>query len=173
MLRMLALVPAALILAGCGTAQSSSEGSGPTKNDASTSRIEWTMAGSDAPGWATLTATGIMDYANEKADFVMTSEGKSSGEMHATLIGRETYLGAEIDGTMRWGKEASDGQATGTDRFLPGPGGTNPDRVLAALEAASTKVERLGAEKVRDVETTHYKAHLDNCLLYTSDAADE
>jgi hypothetical protein len=156
--RTLALVPAVLLLAGCGTAPSSSEGSGPTKSNASTSRVEWTTQ-TEMPAWA-LTAAGVMDYANNEGDLVMKSKGDAPGEMHALFVGRDTYLGANIDGKMRWGKEPRAEPPTGTYRFLPGPGGTKPDAVLAALEAASTKVERLDEENVRGVAATHYKAHL-------------
>jgi hypothetical protein len=158
--RRLVLVPVALILAGCGTTQSSSEGSGPTKNDASTSRIELTTIGSEEPDWASMTAIGVIDYANHRGDLVIRSKTDSPGEVHSMFIGREEYLGANVDGKMLWEKQSPIEDARGTDRFLPGPGGTSPDRVLAALEAASTKVEPLGVEKVRGVEATHYKAHL-------------
>jgi hypothetical protein len=163
--RTLVLVPVVLFLAGCGTAPSSSGGSQPTKNDASTSRVEWTTGGSDVPEWASLTTAGVMDYANNEGELVVKSSSDSPGEMHALFIGRDTYLGANIDGKMRWGKEPSEEAPGGTDRFLPGPRGTKPGAVLAALEAASTKVEQVGEDKVRDVEATHYKAHLDKAKL--------
>ena len=153
MTRTLMVVPAAVILAGCGTASSSSEGSGPTKSNAVTSRVEWTTV--QPP----LTAAGVIDYAKNEGDLVLTSKD-APGEIHALFIGLDTYLGAKIDGKMRWAKEASPDPPRGTDRFLPGPRGTKPNAVLAALEAASSKVDQLGSEKVRGVDATHYKAHL-------------
>ena len=73
-------------------------------------------------------------------------------------------LDARLLGKVRWQKQ-SDYKATGTDRFMPGPGATSPDQVLALLETLSTKVEMVGDEKVRDVSTNHYRAHFDRRKL--------
>ena len=101
----------------------------------------------DIPG-ASMTATGVIDYANRKGDVVMTTKvANSTGQIHAMFIGNDTYFGGEIGGKMRWEKESGDEQLTGTDRFLPGPGGTSPDRMFAALKASSTKVDRVGEER--------------------------
>jgi len=118
------------------------------------------MRDGEIPG-ASMTARGVIDYANRKGDVVMTTKAaNSTGQLHAMFIGNDTYLGAEIGGEMRWEKESGDEELTAPDRFLPGPGGTSPDRMFAVLKVTSTKLDRVGEENVRGVQATHYKAHL-------------
>ena len=61
---------------------------------------------------------------------------------------------------MYWLKESID-DATGTNRFMPGPGSTSPERLLKDLVESSKKVEKLGSEEIRGIPTTHYRAHLE------------
>ena len=100
-------------------------------------------------------------------------KGKSdSAPKHALSSSAATrYFGAEVGGTMYWVKE-SDRRATGADRFLPGPSGTSPDRLLKDLIKASKKVDKLDSEEIRGVTTTHYRAHLDGTKLGLKGNAD-
>jgi hypothetical protein len=161
LLALLALVPLA---AGCGTDPSSFEGSDDALRDASTSRMEWRFEGPQAPAWGGWRLSGVIDYANSRGDIVINGKSDSAPEARAIFVGRNTYLGAEIDGTMYWQKDIVT-DVTGADRFVPGPGGTTPDRLLEDLIKASKKVEKLGSEEIRGVTTTHYRAQLDETKL--------
>jgi len=73
---------------------------------------------------------------------------------------------------MYWVKQTVEAES-GTDRFIPGPGGTRPDRLLEDLTNASKKVEKLGTEEIRGVNATHYRAHLDKTKLGIEDDAEK
>jgi hypothetical protein len=165
---MKALLVALLVLApfaaGCGTEPSSFEGSDDALRDASTSRMEWRFEGKGMPAWGRWRLSGLIDYANSRGDLVINGKSDSAPAARAVFVGRNTYLGAEIDGTMYWQKDIV-ADTTGADRFVPGPGGTTPDRLLVDLIKASKKVEKLGSEEIRGVTTTHYRAHLDEMKL--------
>jgi hypothetical protein len=166
MLVLLVLLPAA---AGCGAKESSFEGSDEALKDARTSRVEFRSVGeAGAPfGWI---VTGSIDYANQRGEIVI--EGKDdSRAMRALFIGRDTYLGTVLGGKTVWQKETLDVEEMGADRFLPGPGGMSPDRLIDVLVKSSKKVEQLGKEVVRGVDTIHYRAHLDAAKLgFSSDS---
>jgi hypothetical protein len=151
---LLLLVPLA---AGCGSDPASLDGSNDALEDAGSSRVEMTISGG-RPDWS-YSGEGSMDYVHSRGNFVLT--GKSpNDEFHLIFDGRNAYSGVKLLGKMRWQKE-SDYKATGTDRFMPGPGAASPDQVLALLTKLSTKVEKAGVEQVRGVSTTRYRAHLD------------
>jgi hypothetical protein len=160
----LVLGSAVLLLAGCGTEPSSFEGSDDALRDASTSRMEWRFEGPGALGWVGWRLSGLIDYANSRGDMVINGKSDSAPEARAIFVGRDTYLGAEIDGKMYWQKDIVAG-TTGADRFVPGPGGTTPDRLLEDLIESSKEVEKLGSEEIRGVTTTHYRAQLDETKL--------
>jgi hypothetical protein len=167
-LLLLVLVPLA---AGCGSQPSSLQGSGDALKDASSSRVEWRLEGKDVPDWALFRTTGTIDYAHSRGQLVF--EGKSdSAQARVLLVGRDSYMGAKVGDTVYWVK-ASRGDTRVADRFLPGPGGTTPDRLLDDLTKASTKVEKLGSEQIRGVTTTHYRAQLDKTKLGVDGNADQ
>jgi hypothetical protein len=155
---LLALTPLA---AGCGSEPASLAGSDDALKDASTSRIEWKMEGKRVPDWALWRSTGLIDYANGRGEIVIRFKSDAAPEARALYMDRNTYLGTKVGGSMYWLKESAE-DATGTDRFMPGPGGTSPDRLLKDLIKSSKKVEKLGNEEIRGVTTTHYQAHLDS-----------
>jgi hypothetical protein len=78
--------------------------------------------------------------------------------MYQQLPGMEQQLGAE------WAKvdlrEAYRRIGVDIELFLP-PGGNDPKQWLEQMRKTSDEVEKLGTEKVRGVETTHYKADLE------------
>jgi len=152
------LVPLA---AGCGAKESGLAGSDQALKDAGSSRIEMTMASEDG-----FSATGSIDYARDRGELVITSKGVEipGGKMYGRFIGRTSYFGFTLLGKQRWQKEA-DYEPSGTDRFIPGPGGPNPDRLLGLLIKSSTEVETLETEEIRGVPARHYRAHLDKKKL--------
>jgi len=153
---LLALAPLA---AGCGSDPASFQGSEDALKDASTSRVEWKMEGKHLPDWASLTATGSVDYANGRGELVINGKNGST-PIRGLYIGHDSYLGVKLDGTWYWLKESVDATST-TDRFVPGPGGMSPDRLLKELIKSSTKVEKLGGETIRGVATIHYRGQLE------------
>jgi hypothetical protein len=80
-------------------------------------------------------------------------------EMRASFIGRTMYTGWTLLGKVRWLKE-SDSHPAATERFMPGPGGPNPDQLLGILIKASKNIETLGNDEIRGVATKHYRAHI-------------
>lgn len=160
----LLLVPFTLLAAGCGSEPSSLDGSENALKDASSSRIEWKMEGENVPEWASMRSTGSIDYAKSRGELVLHGESDSAPEARLVLVGRDSYMGVEVGGTMHWLKQSVD-DATGAQRFFPGPGGTSPERLLKDLTNSSEKVEKLGSEEIRGVTTTHYRAHLDKTKL--------
>jgi hypothetical protein len=171
MRRALLVASTAMLVAGCGTEPSSFQGSDDALRDASTSRIEWKMEGEGVPEWASMRSTGSFDYAKNRAELVMHGESDSAPDARMILVGRDSYMGIESDGTMHWLKHSVQ-DATGADRFLPGSGGTSPDRLLKELIDSSKKVETLGSEEIRGVTATHYRAHLDKAKLGTDGNSD-
>lgn len=161
---LLLLGSAVLLLAGCGSDPASLEGSDDALKDASSSRIEWRMEGKDVPKWFSMRSTGSFDYAKNRAEMVVHGESDSAPEARLVLVGRDSYIGIEVGGAMHWLKQSVD-DATGADRFLPGAGGTSPDRLLKELTDSSTKVDKLESEEIRGVSAMHYRAHLDTAKL--------
>lgn len=168
----LLLVPLTLLVAGCGSEPSSLEGSDDALKDASSSRIEWKLEGKNVPEWASMRSTGSIDYAKNRGEMVMKGESDSAPEARIVLIGHDSYLGVVVGGAMYWLKQTLEG-SNGAQRFFPGPGGTSPERLLEALTNSSTKVEKLGSEKIRGVTATHYRAHLDETKLGIEDDTGE
>lgn len=78
--------------------------------------------------------------------------------MYQQIPGMEQQLGAE------WTKvdlrEAYRAAGVDIELFLP-PGGNDPKQWLEQMRKTSDKVEEVGTEEVRGVETTHYKADLE------------
>lgn len=156
---LLVLVPLAL---GCGAEEKDglSASAGAVK-DAGSSRIDMTLTENDKTIY---TATGYIDYARNLGRFGMSWGENSSGPndiMEGRFIGRTMWFGWRFGEKMRWLKSVDESEPSGSEEFLPGPGGTTPDRILSVLRASSKEVEEVGHEEVRGVETTHYRAHLD------------
>jgi hypothetical protein len=159
---LIALVPLAV---GCGAKESAADGSAGATEDAGSSRIEMTMSAPD--DGLPYSATGAIDYARDRGEIVITSPSDTlefpGGEMHDRFVGRTIYIGLTLQGELRWTKEVDD--LRGTDRFIPGPGGPGPERLLDLLVKSSKKVENLGTDDIRGVPAKHYRAHLDTKKL--------
>jgi hypothetical protein len=153
---LIVLVPLAV---GCGAKKDTFAGAPGAMNDAGSSRIEMTVREKDH---LLFSGTGAIDYSNNRGELVMKTEDKSFfplGTMRLRFFGRTTYVGWTLRGKLRWMKEVED--PTGTDRFIPGPGGVSPDRVLQLIVKSSTRVEILDTETIRGVAAKHYRGHLD------------
>ena len=149
-----------------------SRGSDDALNDASTSRSRVEAGGQRSmPDWAVRWSTGL-DRLCERPGELVSGQGHAAFGWHASALrGPRRLLGAKVGGKMYWVKASSDGTRS-ADRFLPGPSGMSPDRLLKDLIKASKKVDKVGSEEIRGVTTTHYRAHLDRSKL-GSDANDD
>lgn len=167
-----ALMPLLLIslAAGCGTEQGALNGSDQALKDAGSSRIEISLVGGQPP--FDYTGTGAIDYAHNRGELVMRSGAGDApgGELHAVFVGPDAYLGMKLLGKDRWQKEP-EVEITGPERFIPGPAGPSPDRLLALLTKSSTKVETIGDETIRGTPTKHYRAHVDKAKLGEEDSS--
>jgi hypothetical protein len=158
-----------VLLTGCGSDPSSFDGSGEELKGAGSSRIEWRFEQESTEWPFSSTGVGSIDYAKHRgeATFVLetSKKGKKSRmEMRAVFIGRDSYMAVPYQGKTLWQKD-SDYEATGADRFAPGPGGPRPDEVLDLLVKSSKNVERVGNDEIRGVSVDHYRAHVDKSAL--------
>jgi hypothetical protein len=158
------LLALAALAAGCGSEPASLQGSDDALKEASTSRVEWSLEGKGMLDWGPWRSSGLIDYAKGRGEMVFKGKSDSAPVARALFIGHDSYLGAKVAGTMYWVKQTVEPES-GTDRFIPGPGGTSPDRLLEDLTKASKKLEKLGTEEIRGVSATHYRAHLDKTKL--------
>jgi hypothetical protein len=165
------VVPALLLLAGCGSDPSSFEGTSEELKDAGTSRVEWRLEQDPAETFLP-SGMGTIDYAKQRGELVFVVKGrknKESMEMRALYIGRDSYMAVPYHGKTLWQK-VHNYEPTGPDRFAPGPGGPRPDEVLDLLLESSTKVEQVGNDEIRGVSADHYRAHIDDKVV-ADDAA--
>jgi len=153
--------------AGCGTEAGSRDASDAAPAEASSSRVEMSIEGG-APSMSYL-LQGAMDYARHRGEFSLSgAKGDPGPKTHLILIGRDSYLGVEVGGTMRWQKQSAEA-SSGTERFLPGPDSASPDRVLPLLKKFSSDVQMVGDEQIGGVPTRHFQAHLDMKRLAPGD----
>ena len=156
------LLALAALAAGCGTEQSASSDSEAPK-DASSSRIDMSLLGGAPSG--SFSGTGAIDYERNRGWFrLKVPAGAVPNDVQMIFRGSDLYMGMRLLGEMRWQK-SSDPQDSGTDRFIPGPGGPWPDRLLALLTEWSENVEPAGEDTVRGTKTKHYRAQLDKARL--------
>src|SRR5206468_2474492 len=106
--------------------------------------------------------SGIFDYAHDRAEVVVRGSrdamhrGLSPDVVEGRFIGSTSYLGFTLGGKKRWLKE-SGSVPSGTERFIPGPGGPSPGSVLNLLFKSSKEVEVLGKDEIRGVSAKHYR----------------
>jgi hypothetical protein len=160
MRRALVLLLLLPVAAGCGAKESSFADSEDALKNAASSRVDMNTVHSESA--FAFSATGSIDYARDRGELVITSKSMdlSGSEMRARFIGRTVYTGWTLLGKVRWLKQ-SDNDPTATERFMPGPGGPNPDQLLGILIKASKNIETLGNDEIRGVSTKHYRAHID------------
>jgi hypothetical protein len=116
----------------------------------------------------TLRGSGFVDAKGHKARIAMTLP-QGAGEMETVFLDRVLYmrfppaLAKGIPGGKAWVKLDLDrfGKKTGIDfGALQSASGNDPSGQLDQLRGAGD-VKRLGTEKVRGTDTTHYKATVD------------
>jgi hypothetical protein len=105
-----------------------------------------------------------MDYAADRGELLINANNDSDPAEQIRLVGHDVYIGARAGGSMHWMKQTSE-DPIGARRFLPGPGGARPDRLLNTLRDSSTNVDKLGTDEIRGVTATHYRAHLDKAKI--------
>jgi hypothetical protein len=112
----------------------------------------------------TITAAGVTDIATGDCAISMNFGALfgGSGAMEIRVVDRVGYLkmpkALEMFAGGKWLKMPDLGAANGE---LPGVGESDPSKFLAYLETVSNGVTKVGAERIRGVETTHYRAVLD------------
>jgi hypothetical protein len=156
------------VLAGCGSASSSSLGDAVDATTADTSRFEMTYH-FDALGdekEATFGVKGVFDFPNDSGAMVLTDqfpffdEGVSLEEFR--LLGRTGYARWIVKGRTYWVKQ-TETEPSGDPfaQLIPLPGTpTKPTGVLTRVLSASDEITELGDEDVRGTETTHYRARV-------------
>jgi hypothetical protein len=166
----LLLAVLASLTAGCGAQRGNelSDAQGALAK-AGTSRIEMTM---QEGGKTLYVAKGSFDYENERGQiFVLPTREADDWDLpgenfEGRFFGKTSYFGLELAGKQRWVKQDEENyDPSGSDVFLPGPGGPSPDRVLALLVKSSKEVEVLGKDDIRGVSAKHYRAHVDKNKL--------
>ena len=115
----------------------------------------------------TLHGSGFIDTKGRKARLRLTLPG--TGELQTIYADRIIYLrlpkklAGQIPGAKQWVKIDLErfGKAKGIDfSALAGSAGSDPTAQLDQLRGAGD-VKKLGKEKVRGVETTHFRATID------------
>ena len=174
------LLTLALVLGACGkNGEQVLAATGETTAKAGSSRMAMTVSAATDPATTDastvpdqsfqLEAEGLIDY--ETGHGVMTMDmgalgipGAPAGDAEMRMLGSVVYMklpGNEL-GNRPWIK--FDLEAMGESGApVPGlnPASNDPRGVLDALRGVSGEVEEVGTEKVRNVETTHYRATVD------------
>jgi hypothetical protein len=178
--RALLLVAAALAVAGCGGGSASFDpaASAATTVDAKSAKLAF--ATSIAGGGQTLhmTGSGTADFENREAsmtfdvgDLLRGSGLPASSNERWTIVTQRLVvymhaptLAQQLPGAKEWLKldvaelARSHNVDLGQFRQLTQ---NDPTQMLAYLRATSGKIDEIGKEDVRGVETTHYRAKVD------------
>jgi hypothetical protein len=134
--------------------------------------ISVTAGGSDAAAFA-LTAEGLADFKTGNSQLTMhfggAVAGLISGDLEVRSVDGVAYV--QLPPTLRsvLGRLGADkpwlaidaSKIKGNQTVVPGVGESDPTRFLAYLETVSDDVTKVGTEKVRGVDTTHYHATFD------------
>jgi hypothetical protein len=135
-------------------------------------------AGSTGGGSGTdihFTGTGVQDFANKKA--LLTVQDPSGETIEERLLGRVIYVklppaATGSDSQLRgksWLKTDLDKAAQSAGLGSSGAGSTSdPTQILQLLSSVSDQVTKVGDEKVRGTDTTHYHAVMDLTKASTS-----
>jgi hypothetical protein len=183
------IVAVALLAAGCGANAVPNDdvaaAADATKAQGS-ARVESVSRSSFHSRESVFRSTGVVDYANDRHEEVI--EYPAAGDsppLRARVIGIGHVSWSEIpaDSTLsapagkRWlrsdpaGTEAmvakssetnetENGSSTGMVIFSSASVGASPDDFLEYLSGVAPDPERVGEERVRGVETTHYRTQL-------------
>jgi hypothetical protein len=143
-----------------------------TTTDAKSARLSMraSFSGAGPVGAFAMTLDGVSDFTNGDSEMNMQFEGSIAKflpdgfEMRVVDHAGYMKLPASIAGGSPngaiWTKVPFAGPGAGGST-IPGLGQSDPSKVLAYLETVSDDVHAVGADTIRGVETTHYKATLD------------
>jgi hypothetical protein len=172
---------ASVLLAACGTASNtaappSPKAEKPTSlealtlvsaktSEAKTAKLALTVSTGMAGGQAlTISAQGALDFAARKMRMTMRAGGQ---KVDVVRVGTTMYMrlpGQEPQPGKPWLKLdlAALSKMSGTQLGgLTDGAGNDPTQALALLKGVSSDIQEVGAEQVRGVDTTHYKAKID------------
>jgi LppX_LprAFG lipoprotein len=107
------------------------------------------------------TGTGEVDFVRQAAD--LTLQGGLVDGVEVKLTGGTAYakvpeMARSIIGNGKPWVKVNVSTLFGKNG---GPAADNPTDVLKELNAVSDNVQKVGTEKIRGTQTTHYRAHLD------------
>ena len=121
-----------------------------------------------------LKAHGELDEKGQRGHLIFDAAGVpgvgggAGPQIEQIIDGKVTYmkmptLTRQLGGDKPWIRldYAALGKELGIDISTLQQGNNDPRKMLAQLKAVSGEVEKLGSEKVRGVDTTHYKAKID------------
>lgn len=117
------------------------------------------MTGQNA---STTNGSGEVDFVHQAADLTLTGgllDGVEVKMTGGTVYAKVPQMARSIVGNGKPWVKADISSVLGKN----GGGSTteNPTNVLKELNAVSDDVQKVGTEKIRGTETTHYRAHLD------------
>jgi hypothetical protein len=180
--RILFVVAAALAVAGCGGGGGSFSfdpaASAASTSNAKSAKVAFDTAIAGSGRTLHMTGSGTVDFQNQAASMIFDVGDLLAGSglpaspnekwkivteglvlyMHAPTLaqqlpGGKQWLKLDVEAVARSRKVdlSQFRQLTQND----------PTQMLAYLHATSGKIEKVGTETVRGVETTHYRAHVD------------
>ena len=115
----------------------------------------------------TLTGDGVTDFVTGDSALTMHFPeigSEPGGSIETLVVDRVAYVKmpkALFGGPLGDGKWLKVPNLDDANSALPGLGQSDPSQFLAYLETVSAGVTKVGAETIRGVATTHYKASLD------------
>jgi hypothetical protein len=181
----------ALVISACGGSGSSSSpaaaqhpatkaatgavvlASARTTAAAGSARIALSVGGGSQAASFSLTADGVADFKTGDSQLTMHFGGGMagiiSGDLEVRSVAKVVYvqLPASLRGVLgrfTGGKpwlKLDLSKAKGGGSVVPGIGESDPSQFLAYLQTVSDDVTKVGTEKVRGVDTTHYHATFD------------
>jgi hypothetical protein len=162
------LAAVALPLAGCGGGGGVTES--PLAAAATATRSSETMRFSMSGTFtlaghsAAFEGLGSADTGSGRSSMSLSSQAASTGQTDTDMVMDGSVLYIRSPELKRWVKfdfeKLGEDVGGGIDSMLMVGGRSNPIEVLAYLDAAGP-VEVLGTERVRGVETTHYRGEVD------------
>jgi hypothetical protein len=168
-MRFAVIVAFAAVLAGCGSATTSSLEDAADATAADTSRFDYrfSFGATKEHKEGELRTAGVFDYPNERGIMKVGDWSAFFGDdvllKELRLIGRTGYVQWVVKGKTYWVKEEQVERSNDPSELLiPFPGSpTKPTDVLTRVLLASDENEEVGTEEVRGAETRHFRAHVD------------
>jgi hypothetical protein len=167
-MRLAVIAVAALSLAGCGSATTSSLEDAAEATGAETSRVEivYRFAAPKDGKEYVFRSTGLFDYPGERAVFTTSDPVPFFGEgvelKELRMLGQTAYWRWAVKDKTYWMKQhPAEKSGDPAELLIPSPGTpTKPTDVLTRVLLASEGNAELGEEDVRGETTTHYRARV-------------